>query len=291
MRSMTGYGKAIYREEGMQLEVEIKSVNSRFLDLNFRTAQALLFLEADCKRVIEQYFLRGRVDVFLRLHWDSDGKRLRIQEKSLLSLLQQLQTIKEKSPVDVSISLSDLLRLEGMVNVSQEDFPEEEIRNRLLPLLKQALEHLVAMRREEGKRIELDLRKKVEALQKIHRQMELRAPHYVKEEQARIHRRVEELMPEEGKPDAGILETELALFAEKADIDEELVRFSSHFLAFSQKLSLEEPVGKTLDFLIQEMNREVNTISSKSNDQELTDLCISAKGGIEQLREQIQNIE
>lgn len=283
---MTGYGERKFDSEDWLIEVEIKAVNSRYLDTRIKLPRSLSFAELDMKNWINEKIHRGRVEVNVSFLSYKKEVSYHIQKDLLHSLVEEFR----KDYSLYSIPFDSFMRLEGMIFSKQENLSQESLLSDLRTCFQEALEEFLQSREIEGKALQENMLNKVENLELELSKIEERAPLYVQEEMKRLKRNVC-LLLEDQSMDKNTLATELALFAQRADIDEELVRLKTHYKSFKEKLQEDGPVGKMLDFIIQEMNREMNTISSKSNDQALTSFCLEGKNKIEQLREQVQNIE
>lgn len=309
MLSMTGYGKASACRGDISLEVELRTVNNRFLDIYIRSDDSMRFLDSTLRGAIQKKLGRGHVDLYLSNKSQSGQGSLRINRPALIGLLKDygelfglnnigLKKVNEDGNLNYAYLIQEsllrpeqLLLIPGIVESIKDDYDQNLIEEVALEALEKALDSCISLRKTEGERLKNNISDKLEKLIKLHKDIEDREPFLVKEERERLEERLSSLMPKGMDVDRGILENELAIYAQKAAIDEELVRLMSHFKTFKIEIEKEKPVGKTLDFIIQEMNREVNTISSKSNDDCIRALTIKAKTIIEEIREQIQNVE
>lgn len=290
MYSMTGYGKGEYREGGIELTAEVKSVNNRFLDLTIKSPRIFLSEEETIRSAVRKKVARGHVDVFVNY---ADRRE---REKSYFVDVQAAKAYRaaatqlkaEISDLTDDTTLSFYLRLPDVVRVEEADGLDEELKNALLSALGTALDNLVAMRKAEGERLKKDLLSRLETVKTLREEIALRAPLVAEEYRKRMTERMEELLG--GKADESRILTEAAVFSDKCNIDEELTRLSSHIASFLTIVE-EETAGRKLDFLVQEFNRECNTICSKSNDAALTKAALQMKNEIEKIREQIQNLE
>ena len=291
MYSMTGYGRGTASSDGRELTVELKSVNNRFLDIGLKLPRQLSFLEDSLRRRLSEALSRGHVDVFVNYrNTRSDAKTVRIDEALLGAYLTSARESAKALGLTDDITLSRALSLPDVTTI----LPADEDQDALTALAEQAMslaiDGLKAMRWKEGERLKADLSARIDTMTGFAAQVEKRAPAVVEEYRAKLTARIEDLL-QETEVDRARLATEVAIFADRAAIDEEIVRLNTHLVHFKELLVAQEPVGRKMDFLVQEMNRECNTIGSKANDAELTSIVLLSKAEIEKLREQIQNIE
>ena len=291
MRSMTGYGRGSIERDGRELTLELKTVNHRFLDLNIRLPRALLFLEDGLRKGLNARLSRGHVDVFINyrnVREDArevtlDGALLKAYARAMDEAALLVPGVKDDRALTRLVSMPDVL------TVAERSEDQESVTALCADVLTLACDALEQMREREGESIGRDLAAKVDNLERIAGEIADRAPGVVKDYQQRLNERIAELL--QSPPDPQRIAQEVALFADRAAIDEELVRLSSHFAQFRHLLAQQEPVGRKLDFLVQEMNREVNTIGSKASDLEIGRRVVEAKAEIEKIREQVQNSE
>lgn len=290
MRSMTGYGRCHLEEDGREMTVEVKSVNHRFLDTSYRLSRALSFLDDAVRKGVSARLARGHVDVFVTYaNHRQDAKAVRVDTALAVAYRQALGELAAAVGKEADIPLADYTRLPDVLSVQEKDEDQQAVRALFERALSGALDGLIAMREQEGARLCADILQKTESIERIAEGIAQRAPSVVCDYRDRLRQRVAALT--EGEIDEARLITEVAIFADRAAIDEELVRLKSHLAAIRETVSLGEPAGRKLDFLVQELNREVNTIGSKAMDTAIAQAVVSAKGEIEKLREQVQNIE
>ncbi len=289
MLSMTGYGRATCETDGRQLTIELKSVNHRFLDLSFRMPRNLMFLEDDARKAIAEKLARGHVDVFMTYrNLRSDARTVQVDRALFNAYAQALDTLANGGLRD-DRSLMSVARMPDVMIVTEAEEDQDAVRALMLETMAQALEQLLAMRRREGASMAEDLGRKVDAIEEMTRKIEARYPETVEEYTRRLRASIEELIGQ--NVDETRLLTEVAVMADRSAIAEETVRLHSHIQQLRETFQREEPIGRRLDFLVQELNREVNTISSKSQDVPITRLAVECKAEIEKLREQLQNVE
>ena len=291
MYSMTGFGKGTFALNGRELTVELKSVNNRFLDISMRLPRVLSPLEDTFRHALQDRLSRGHVDVYVNYrNQREDAKSVRVDTQLLGAYLTCARTAARELSITDDLTLSKALTLPDVTEIVPAEEDQEALQQLGKTAIDLAIDALLAMRRGEGSRLKKDLTARMDTMEGYASAIEKRAPGVAEDYRVRLTERVNEMLGET-EVDRSRLATEIALFADKAAIDEEIVRLKSHLLHFRELLEAEEPVGRKTDFLIQEMNRECNTIGSKANDAALTDLVLLCKAEIEKLREQIQNIE
>ena len=290
MRSMTGYGRCTRVIDGRQLTIEVKSVNHRFLDLGFRMPRSFAFLEEDARRIIGQRLNRGHVDLFATYrNLRTDARTVTVDSALLSAYMGALDSIGETSGMRDDRTLMSVSRLPDVLVVEEAEEDRETLKLLMAEALGGALDEMVAMREREGASMKADLILHVDEIERMTGEIEQRYPETVAEYQQRLKQRVEELLG--GDMDEQRLLQEVAVMADRSAIAEETVRLHSHIAQLRELFEQDEPVGRRIDFIVQELNREVNTISSKSQDIPITRLVVSCKAEIEKLREQLQNVE
>ncbi len=291
MYSMTGFGKGEYRLGGIEIDVELKSVNNRYLDVAVKAPHIFAPFEENVRALLRENLARGHIDVYIGyLDKSEKPKKLFVDLAAAKAYVDAANTLKETFPSAADdLSVTFLLRSPDVVKPEEDKSGEDEqLLNGLMSALKAAIENLKAMRRKEGERLKGDLLSRMDTIERLRAQIALRAPLVSAEYRKKLTERLEEYLG--GKVDETRILTEAAVFADKCNIDEELTRLSSHIAEF-RKICEEETAGRKLDFLIQEFNRECNTVCSKSNDSLITKSALEMKNEIEKVREQIQNIE
>jgi uncharacterized protein (TIGR00255 family) len=292
IKSMTGYGRYEGYFNDVKLTVEIKSVNQRFCEVSIRLPRHLMLFEDRLKRQIQEKIHRGRIDVFVSYQSDTLTKRkLSLDWDLAQEYLSSAQQLKERLQVDGDITVQDLLGIEGLFLVEEEDSDVEQYCIPLLHAVNQATLQLMEMREEEGNALAEDLTKRVISIRETVAMLTEYSPRVKALYQNRLELRMKEFLQDRAAIDEARIINEVAIFADRSNIDEELTRLASHCQQFTRILSLDEPVGRKLDFLVQEMNREANTIGSKANDIEISQHVVELKSNIEKMKEQVQNIE
>lgn len=291
MYSMTGYGRGAALADGRELTIELKSVNHRYLDLGMRLPRHLNFLEEPIRSQITAGLSRGHVDVFVSYrNTRSDARSVEINAALLEAYIASARDIGRKLGLVDDLSLSAALKLPDVTELHEADEDPGAVLTLLQAALSDAIAALTLMRAQEGGRLREDLEARLRTIAELREQIAERAPLVVEEYRTKLSERIEVLL-QGVEVDRTRLATEVALFSDRASIDEEIVRLKSHTQQAELLLASNEPAGRKLDFVVQEMNREFNTIGSKANDGTLTSLVLSGKAEIEKIREQIQNIE
>ena len=289
-RSMTGFGHAVVSKDGRELSIELKSVNHRFLDLALRMPRSLAFLEDTVRNTLGTMLARGHVDIFANYrNTRNDSKKVEINMPMLSAYMTAARQAAEELGIENDLTLSRALRLTDIVSVTEADDDRPALAELMKDALTRAANELIAMRMREGERLSSDMKTRLGVIADIREKISERAPLVVEEQRKKLNERIESLLSET-EIDRARLATEIALFADKVSIDEELVRLSSH-IAAAELLENNGSIGRKLDFIVQEMNREFNTIGSKANDKTIASLVIDGKAELEKMREQVQNFE
>ncbi|MBU7592060.1 YicC/YloC family endoribonuclease [Metabacillus halosaccharovorans] len=290
VRSMTGFGRASGHIKSCLFTVEMKSVNHRFLDIHLKMPKQLMNMEDKIRKLISKSISRGRIEVYINVEGEVlTTKSIQVDWDLIDQYVSSLQQIKSRLSIDEQLSLQHILALDGAIEVQKESVSSNALENGILELVNSAVKELSLMRKVEGEHLAADLNQRLTLLSQINDQLEKFAPIVVGNYQERISNRVAEFIS--GKLDENRILTEVALFADKADIMEEITRIHSHIQQFRDSLTFSEPIGRKLDFLVQELNREANTIGSKANDSQIAKNVVELKSIIEKLKEQVQNIE
>jgi uncharacterized protein (TIGR00255 family) len=289
IKSMTGYGRNELQDKGYKVSVEVRSLNHRFLDVNLRINKLLSGLEERVREFVGEKIKRGRVDLNISFEvYDRTLNFIKIDYLLLEEYLKSFSEVKSKFNLEGSITLNDLIHLPEVIKLENEEINLEEVWEVLKIALEKALEKLIEMRISEGRKLYEDIAKRLEKIAKIVEQIDDLASTMVEDYRRKLEQRIKELGVE---VDPIRISMEVALIADKACITEEITRIRSHISQFRSSLEEEEPVGKKLDFILQEMNREANTIASKAIDYRISAKVIDLKNEIEKIREQVQNIE
>lgn len=288
--SMTGYGRGIFADSRYNIVIDIKTINHRFLEVYCKLPKTYLFLEDKLRREISNRLSRGKVELTIAIEKFTEDNPIELNKTLAASYLRAIQQLQSEFNLEGPVDIPTLLSFPEIIKLSQPEENQEQIGTAALQALQVALDSLVESRRAEGQRLMLDLTEKIELLESFRNQLIELAPTVVKSYQERLVKRVAELTSGL-ELDPNRLAAEVALFADKSDISEELVRLASHLQQFALTVNSNEPIGRRLDFLVQELNREINTVGSKANELKISQLVIEFKSELEKIREQIQNIE
>lgn len=291
IKSMTGFGRKEATHSGGTVAVEIRAVNHRFLDIQCRLPRGLSAVEEACKQAIQQQCKRGRIDVTVALGGERQGPRHVVVDRVLAKqYVAALKTLKKEFKLTGSPELSLVAGFRDVVTLGDAPTDEADLQKLVTKTVSAALRELVRMREREGESLSRAMLGHLDALETLQATVAARAPEVVQDALVRMKARVQTLI-EPHQVDEARLYQELALLSDRSDISEELARLTSHCAQFRQALAHDDQIGKTLDFLIQEMGREVNTIGSKANDAAITAAVVQMKTALEKIREQVQNIE
>ena len=293
VRSMTGYGRGDRSFEGLQVTVELRAVNNRYLDCTVKLPRAYIFAEDAIKTRVQAAVGRGKVDVFVTLNHDhGDEMVVTVNEELARGYLDALKRLHELGGgrVKKDFRATELARFPDVLTVEKQAEDLDLMKERLLEVLDLAIEDFNAMRAVEGERLSADILGRADTVERLLGEVETRSPQTVADYRARLESKMREVL-QNTQIDEGRLLTEAAIFADKVAVDEETVRLHSHLGQLRELLSAGGAVGRKLDFLIQEFNRETNTIGSKCNDLEITRRVVDMKAEIEKIREQVQNLE
>lgn len=290
IRSMTGFGRGKYENEGRYYSVDIKSVNHKYSDISIRMPKFLNNFEDKIRKRIAQYISRGKVDVFINFeNYSSQGNNIHFNTELAKEYVKGLEELSKETGVKYDVDVMDIAKMPEILKV-EEDENEEMIAEELMIALNEALENFVEMRQQEGQKLVEDMQERIVFVEQKVKEIEKYSGTLVEEYMQKLEIRVKELMDTK-VVDENRLAQEIVIFSDKSSIEEELTRLKSHIDQFNSFSKGSSPIGKKFDFLIQEMNREVNTIGSKANCLEITNRVIELKTEIENIREQVQNIE
>ena len=291
IKSMTGYGRAVETVNGREFTVEIRSVNNRYLDCSVRLPRVLSFAEETVKQAVKASISRGKVDVFISLRSEAEADVAVTLNKAVLEgYLSAMRQMVADFGVKDDISVSTVSRLPEVFTVEKQELDEDQLRDDLMGVVAKALEGYDAMRCAEGKALDHDLRSRGQTILELVAQVEAGNAQTVIDYRVRLENKLREVLENTAIDESRIL-TEAAIFADKVAVDEETVRLRSHLEQMNTMLTNGGAVGRKLDFLLQEMNRETNTIGSKCTDVKLARIVVDIKAELEKIREQTQNIE
>ncbi len=288
IKSMTGFGKSSLINTKREYQMEIKSVNHRYLDINIRMPRQLIYLEETIKKEIASKIKRGKIEVYIT--FENKGSNIVTLNKKLAKIyIEQLKQLAEETNISPEINVLEVAKMPDIFNVTSDE-NDEEIKQEIIELTNNATTKLVEMRKFEGIKIAQDLQNRVELINNKIIKISKISTRLIEEYIVKLEKRIKEILKTEDI-DKNRLAQEVVIYADKCSIEEEITRLKSHINQFKELLITDEAVGKKLDFLIQEMNRETNTIGSKANQLEIINYVVDIKTELENIREQIQNIE
>ena len=291
IKSMTGYGSAVYSENGKKYSVEIKSVNNRYSDISVKAPRIYGFLEDALRKRAAERIRRGKADIYVTVENDgADSGSVSVDTSLAAQYMKAFSQLSDSLGIPCNMKSEDFLRIQDVFRVEKAEENEDEIAAAAKKALDGALDRFEEMRLREGEKMLEDLQTHLAVIKEETAHIEAHAPEIVEQYRKRIEERVRDILGTAPYDETRLL-TEVAVFSDRVNVNEEIVRLKSHISQFSEMLASDEPVGRKIDFLIQEMNRETNTIGSKSNDLEASKIIINIKAEIEKLREQIQNVE
>ena len=290
IRSMTGYGKGSLNLEGREYQIEIKSVNHRYLDINIKMPRTLSYLEETVKKEISEKIKRGKIDVFVTFENNSqEGRNIKINKELAKIYINQLKELAQEENISSNIEVIDIAKFPEILTIKIDE-EDEKIKNEITQATKEATDKIVEMKSIEGQKIAQDLLARIEKIENKIEEISKKSTGLIEEYVVKLEERIKQILKDQ-EIDPSRLAQEVVIYADKCSIQEEVTRLNSHISQFKMLLNSNEAIGKKLDFIIQEMNRESNTIASKSVKLEITNLVIEIKTELEDIREQIQNIE
>lgn len=291
IKSMTGYGRCDENINGRDIIVEIKSVNHRYFEFNLRISRGYNFLEDNLKKYIQSKISRGKIDVYVSIGAaDNEPAVVTVNHSLAAGYINAMREIGEKYSLPDDITISSISKYNDIFSVHKAAEDEEQIWNTVKIALEKAMQSFLEMRLCEGRKMKEDISSRALSILDIVSKIEARSPQTVEEYRQRLQERIHEMLADAAIDEQRIL-TETAIFADKVAVAEETVRLRSHFSQLFAMLEVDEPVGRKIDFLVQEMNRETNTIGSKAVDSQIAYMVVDIKAEIEKIREQVQNIE
>ena len=291
MKSMTGYGRAKIENDTREYIVEVKSVNHKYLDINIKLPKTLFCIEDKIRKVISNKISRGKIDVFVTyINYGIEGKTILINKDIAKMYIKEIEEIATENNIASGIRATEICKFTEVLNVIVDEEDEEKIWLELNKCLEKALDNFIEMRTTEGEKIKEDLKQRLDEIDENINEIFKNSTGLVEEYVVKLRKRIQEILNTD-VVDETRLAQEIVIYSDKTSIEEEITRIKSHIIQFKELLNSEGAIGKKADFIIQEMNREINTIGSKSGKFEITQLVIKIKTQIEDIREQIQNIE
>ena len=290
--SMTGFGRGEYKDDNYQFLVECKTINHKYADINIRLPRKLSFLEDKARILVKDYIKRGRVDLYIKLDLlGSEDVNLKFDEALATQYVSILKQIKDKFDLVDDISVMNIAKFPDVIKTEEKEDDEDKLWSMLKVALENALLKLKEMRSEEGKKLAEDIQNRCDLLKNYIEDIEKYSYNVVIDYKEKLKNRISDMLEDPSIIDESRLAQEVAIYADKRSITYEIVRFKSHIEQLKNTVVKNESIGRKIDFLIQEMNRETNTIGSKSSDLNITNLVVEVKSELEKIREQIQNIE
>ena len=291
LKSMTGFGRAKYETNSREYIVDIKSVNNRYSDISIKMPRSISFLEEKVKQKITTAISRGKVEVFITFNNYSDkGKNIRINSELAKLYINEIKNLSDETNNSQLINIQEILKLPDVLNIQLDEEAENLIWNELEIALSEAINNFINMRKKEGLKIQEDLEERIYIIEQNVNEIDNISSGLVQEYIVKLEKRINEIL-KNNVVDENRLAQEVVIYSDKCSIEEELTRLKSHIVQFRDLLNSNTANGKKIDFLIQEMNRETNTIGSKANSLDITNGVIDIKTELENIREQVQNIE
>ena len=291
IRSMTGFGRGENIQNGRKFLVEIKSVNHRYNDLTIKLPKNMNYIEEFVRKKLNGVIFRGKTDIFISFESVAkDDIKISLNEEIADAYVEQFRSIKHRYGISEDITLSLIASIPDVINAERIETDKQTILDILTPAFDLAVKEFLELRQREGEALKNDILFKLEKINSLVEKIEVRSPQIAEDYKARLREKLEEILESKDIDEARII-TEVTIFADKCATDEEVTRLKSHISQIKHILEENEPIGRKLDFIIQEMNREANTIGSKSNDIETTRYVVELKSEIEKMREQVQNVE
>ncbi|SCI73186.1 YicC-like family%2C N-terminal region [uncultured Clostridium sp.] len=290
--SMTGFGRGEYKNDNYHFTVECRTINHKYVDINIRLPRKISFLEDKIRNVVKEYVKRGRVDLYIKLDLiGSEDVNLKFDEKLASEYVNILNNIKSTFNLQDDITVMNIAKFPDIIKSEEKEEDEDLLWSMLKVALDDCLVKLKDMRKEEGIKLSNDIDMRCDLLKDYIEQIENYSYNVVNEYKEKLNNRIAEILDNPSLVDENRIAQEVAIYADKCSITEEIVRFKSHILQLKKTIHKDESIGRKIDFLIQEMNRETNTIGSKSSDLNITNLVVEIKSELEKIREQIQNVE
>ena len=291
LKSMTGFGRAKYEINSREYIIDIKSVNNRYSDITIKMPRSISFLEEKVKQKVTNSISRGKVEVFITFNnYSEQGKDIKINSELAKRYIEEIKQLSEETQIDMNINLQEILKMPDVLNTRVDEDAEMLIWSELETALTEAINNFIKMRGTEGLKIQEDLEKRIDYIEKSVNSIDDISSTLVQEYISKLEKRINDIL-QNNIVDESRLAQEVVIYSDKCSIEEELTRLKSHIIQFKELLNKNTANGKKIDFLIQEMNRETNTIGSKANNLNITNYVIEIKTELENIREQIQNVE
>lgn len=290
IKSMTGYGKSSLCINSREYQIEIKAVNHKYIDVNIKLPRIISYLEDEVRKYIISKIKRGKIDITITFeNYGKDGNNIKINTELAKFYIESLKKLAEEENLSTEINVTEITKMPDVLTIKN-DINEDEIKQELLLVLKEATDQLIEMRKKEGAKISVDILNKIDQIEIKTNEILQLSTGLIEEYVVKLEARIKDLLKTDELDKARLMQ-EVVIYADKCSIEEEVTRLKSHISQLRNLINIDEPTGKKMDFLIQEMNRETNTIGSKSNNLDITNDVITIKTILEDIREQIQNIE
>ena len=290
IKSMTGYGKSSLSINSRDYQVEIKAVNHKYIDINIKLPRVISYLEDDIRKIVNSKIKRGKIDISILFeNYSNEGNDIRINTELAKMYIQNLKKLADEENISANIEVTEITKFPDVLTIKS-NFDEKQIKIELIQAVEDALEQLIDMRQKEGNRISQDIFDKILQIEKKNEEIFELSTGLIDEYVVKLEARIKEILKTE-ELDKSRLMQEVVIYADKCSVEEEITRLRSHIEQLRGLINSDEPSGKKMDFIIQEMNREVNTIGSKANNLEIVNRVVDIKTILEDIREQIQNIE
>lgn len=292
IKSMTGFGRGQFSDDLYSFKVEIKAVNHRYNDLSIKMPKHMNYLEEKIKKIIKKKINRGKVDVYINLEYVEESPiDIKVDINLAKSYKEALEMLSNELELDSDIRINNILSMSDIIKTEKKELDEDKIWLCLKDALEMAVKDIMVMKISEGEELKKDMVSHLDKIEELLIKIEERSPLVTIEYKEKLKERVANLLDKDGEVDEDRINSEIVYFADKSNINEEIIRLKSHLKQFLSILKENDPVGRKLDFLIQEMNREINTIGSKASDMVISQNVVEVKSEIEQIREQVQNVE
>ena len=290
IKSMTGYGKSSLSINSREYQIEIKAVNHKYIDTNIKMPRIISYLEEDIRKLIASKIKRGKIDISISFeNYSKDGNDIRINTDLAKMYIQNLRQLAEEENISANIEVTEITRFPDVLTIKS-NLDENQMKTELLQAAEDAINQLINMRQVEGERISRDILAKIAQIEEKKQEIFMLSSGLIDEYVVKLESRIKELLKTEDLDKSRLMQ-EVVIYADKCSVEEEITRLTSHIEQLRNLINTDEPSGKKMDFIIQEMNRETNTIGSKANNLEITNRVVDIKTILEDVREQIQNIE
>ncbi len=290
IKSMTGYGKSNLSIDSREYQVEIKTVNHKYIDVTLKIPRKISYLEEDIRRLITSKLKRGKVDITITFeNYSKDSNNISINTELAKTYIENLKKLAEEEKIDFNIDITEIVQMPDVL-ITKNNFDEDQVKQEIIKVSEEAINNLIQMREKEGKKISEGILKKISKIEKKVEEILELSTGLIEEYVVKLETRIKEILKTE-EIDKSRIKEEVVIYADKCSVDEEITRMKSHIEQIRNMINENEPTGKKMDFIIQEMNRETNTIGSKANNLKITNNVVDIKTILEDIREQVQNIE